>query len=102
MLQTAHKISIIVPIYNTEQYLRRCIDSILTQANANFELLLIDDGSTDDSGNICDEYAGRSSCIRVFHKENEGVTRARELGVNEADGEYVMFEIKFIFACTEK
>lgn len=91
MLQTPHKISIIVPIYNTEQYLRRCIDSILTQAYTNFELLLIDDGSTDDSGKICDEYAAKNSCIRVFHKENEGVTKARELGVNESEGEYIMF-----------
>ena len=61
------KISVIVPVYNTEQYLPRCIDSILIQTYTDFELLLIDDGSTDSSGAICDEYAAKDSRVRVFH-----------------------------------
>lgn len=75
------KISFIVPIYNSEQYLHRCIDSILSQTFADFELLLIDDGSKDNSGKICDEYAAKDSRVQVFHKENGGVSSARNLGV---------------------
>ncbi len=67
------KISIIVPVYNTEPYLPRCIDSILGQSFADFELLLVDDGSTDGSGTICDAYAAKDSRVRVFHKENGGL-----------------------------
>ena len=66
------KISIIVPVYNTAKYLERCIDSIVAQTYADWELLLIDDGSTDDSAIICDEYAAKDERIRVFHKENGG------------------------------
>ena len=66
------KISVIVPVYNVEQYLRRCIDSILSQTFSDFELLLIDDGSKDKSGDICDEYAAKDARIRVFHKDNGG------------------------------
>lgn len=85
------KISIIVPVYNVEQYLRRCIDSILNQSFTDFELLLIDDGSKDGSGDICDEYAIKDSRIKVFHKENGGVSSARNRGVDEATGEFIMF-----------
>lgn len=81
-------ISVIVPIYNVEKYIRRCIDSILSQTFTNFELLLIDDGSNDKSGEICDEYALHDNRIRVFHKENNGVGSARQLGVNEAKGDF--------------
>ena len=84
-------ISIIVPIYNAEQYLRRCIDSILAQSYTDFELLLIDDGSKDISGTICDAYAAKDSRVRVFHKENGGVSSARNLGLDNAQGEYVTF-----------
>ena len=63
-------ISVIVPVYNTEQYLHRCIDSVLAQTYTDFELLLIDDGSKDSSGAICDEYAAQDARVRVFHKEN--------------------------------
>lgn len=84
-------ISIIVPIYNAEQYLHRCIDSILAQSYTDFELLLIDDGSKDDSGAICDDYAAKDSRVRVFHKENGGVSSARNLGLDHAQGEYVTF-----------
>ena len=85
------KISIIVPVYKVEQYLPKCIDSILSQTYPNWELLLIDDGSPDNSGNICDEYAQQDKRIRVFHKENGGVSSARNLGLDYADGDYVMF-----------
>lgn len=85
------KISIIVPIYNSEKYLHRCIDSILAQTFTNFELLLINDGSTDKSGEICDEYAIKDSRVRVFHKENGGVSSARNLGLNNAVGEWISF-----------
>lgn len=83
--------SIIVPIYKVEQYLPKCIDSILNQSFTNFELLLIDDGSPDFSGKICDKYAQKDSRIRVFHKENEGVSSARNFGIDNAIGEYFWF-----------
>lgn len=85
------KISIIVPIYNVEKYLKRCIDSILAQNYTDFELLLIDDGSTDKSGNLCDEYKLKDARIRVFHKENGGVSTARNLGLQNASGEWITF-----------
>ena len=85
------KISIIVPVYNTESYLSRCIDSILSQSFTDFELLLVDDGSTDGSGKICDAYAEKDSRIRVFHKENGGVSSARNLGLDNAKGDWVYF-----------
>lgn len=85
------KVSIIVPVYNVEQYLPRCIDSILTQTFTDFELLLIDDGSHDKSGKICDEYAEKDSRIRVFHKENGGVSSARNIGLYNAQGEWIAF-----------
>ena len=85
------KISVIVPVYNVEQYLPRCIDSILAQTFTDFELLLIDDGSKDRSGEICDDYAKKDSRIRVFHKENGGVSSARNLGLDNAQGEWICF-----------
>ena len=85
------KISVIVPVYNTEKYLRRCVDSILAQTFTDFELLLIDDGSTDSSGAICDEYAQKDSRVRVFHKENGGVSSARNLGLDNATSEWITF-----------
>ena len=85
------KISIIVPVYNVEQYLPRCIDSILNQSFADFELLLIDDGSKDKSGAICDEYAAKDSRVRVYHKENGGVSSARNIGLENARGEWLSF-----------
>ena len=84
-------ISIIVPVYNVEKYLSRCIDSILSQSFTDFELLLIDDGSKDDSGRLCDEYAEKDARIRVFHKENGGVSSARNVGLDNANGEWVYF-----------
>lgn len=85
------KISVIVPVYNVEKWLHRCIDSILAQTFTDFELLLIDDGSTDASGAICDEYAQRDSRVRVFHKPNGGVSSARNLGLDNAQGEWIAF-----------
>lgn len=85
------KISIIIPVYNSEKYLKKCLDSILLQSFRNFELLLINDGSTDSSGRICDEYAKKSERIRVFHKANGGVSSARNIGLDKARGEWVMF-----------
>lgn len=84
-------LSIIVPVFNVEKYLSRCIDSILGQSFSDFELLLIDDGSMDASGSICDEYAAKDTRIQVFHKENGGVSSARNLGLDNAKGEWVYF-----------
>ncbi len=85
------KISIIVPVYNTDKYLHECIDSILMQTFQDFELLLINDGSIDNSGVICDEYAIKDSRIKVIHKENGGQSSARNLGLDIAKGEYIYF-----------
>ena len=90
-MNTTPKISVIVPVYNTEKYLHRCIDSILSQTFTDFELLLIDDGSKDSSGVICDEYAAKDSRVRVFHKENGGVSSARNLGLDNAKGDRITF-----------
>ena len=84
-------ISVIVPVYKAEMYLRRCIDSILAQTYKDFELLLIDDGSPDNCGAICDEYAAKDSRVHVFHKENGGVSSARNLGLDNARGEWIAF-----------
>ena len=84
------KISIIVPIYKIERYLHQCIDSILEQTFTDFELLLIDDGSQDRCPAICDEYAEKDERIRVFHKPNGGLTSARNCGLDNAKGEWIM------------
>lgn len=85
------KISVIVPVYNVERYLPCCIDSILAQTFTDFELLLIDDGSTDNSGKICDDYSTKDTRIRVFHKKNGGVSSARNVGLDNVQGEWVAF-----------
>lgn len=84
-------ISIIVPIYNVERYIEECIDSIVRQNVKEWELLLVDDGSTDSSGVICDEYSNRFDNIRVFHKKNGGVSSARNIGIAEAKGDWLVF-----------
>ncbi len=84
-------ISIIVPIYNAEKYLHRCIDSILEQTFSDFELLLIDDGSTDQSGVICNKYALKDKRVRVVHQENGGEMAARAAGVRISSGKYLYF-----------
>ncbi len=84
-------ISIIVPVYNVEKYIRRCVESLINQSYKNLEIILIDDGSPDNSGAICDEYAERDSRIKVIHKENGGVSSARNVGLDSASGEYIGF-----------
>ena len=84
-------ISVIVPVYNAEKRLVKCIDSILTQSYIHFELLLINDGSKDSSGTICDAYAQKDNRVKVFHKENGGASSARNIGIERATGEYIVF-----------
>lgn len=85
------KISVIVPIYNAESTINRCVDSILEQSYNEFELILVNDGSKDHSGDICDEYARKDSRIKVIHKANGGVSSARNAGLYAASGEYITF-----------
>ena len=95
------KLSFIVPVYNVEKYLRKCVDSLLAQDYDNYEIILVDDGSTDGSGEICDEYASPNSLtpslinslpqIRVIHQKNAGLSAARNTGIAASKGEYVMF-----------
>lgn len=91
MNKSTTKISVIVPVYNIEKYLHKCIDSILSQSFMDFELLLIDDGSIDNSGKICDEYHFKDVRIKVFHKENSGVSSARNIGLENAKGVFICF-----------
>ena len=85
------KVSIIVPVYNVEKYLPKCIESILNQTYTNLEVILIDDGSTDSSGKICDEYARRDGRIKVIHKENGGNSSARNAGLDCCTGDFLAF-----------
>lgn len=87
------KVSVIVPIYNVSTFLDDCIKSILASSYSDFELLLIDDGSTDSSGKICDEFAVLDSRITVFHTCNRGVCAARNLGLDNASGDYIMLVV---------
>lgn len=84
-------ISIIVPVYNTQMYVNRCIDSIIGQSYKNIEIILIDDGSTDQSGSICDDYAKKHNNIRVYHQNNQGQAFARNYGLDRCKGEYIGF-----------
>ena len=83
-------VSIVVPVYNCERYLHACIRSILEQSYSNIEVILVDDGATDNSGAICDEYVSDSR-VKVFHQENAGVSKTRNFGIGQATGEYIMF-----------
>ena len=85
------EISVIVPVYQVEKYIRQCVDSILAQTFTDFELILVDDGSKDNSGKICDEYAEKDQRVRVIHKENGGLSDARNHGLDNAVGKYFMF-----------
>lgn len=85
------RVSIIIPVYNSEAYLAHCLDSILAQSYHNFEILLVDDGSSDSSSGICDEYARKDRRIRVFHTKNCGVSHARNIGLEYACGDYICF-----------
>lgn len=85
------EISIIVPVYNVENYLKKCVESILSQTFTDFELLLVDDGSTDSSGEMCDELKRLDERIKVIHKENGGLSSARNAGIDVAKGKYLTF-----------
>lgn len=85
------KISVVVPVYNVEKYLEKCVESIKTQVYDNLEILLVDDGSTDSSGELCDKYAKDDSRIKVIHKENGGLSDARNAGIEAATGKYICF-----------
>ncbi len=85
------KVSIIVPVYNVEKYLPTCIESILNQSYKNFELILVDDGSPDKSGDICDDFAKKDNRIKVIHQKNSGVSKARNTGIDNATGEWILF-----------
>ena len=80
------KVSIIVPVYKVEKYLRKCIDSIINQTLKDIEIILVDDGSPDNCGKICDEYAAKDTRIKVIHKENGGLSSARNAGMEVAEG----------------
>ena len=84
-------LSVIVPVYNVEKYLKRCLESILVQSWNDYEIILVDDGSTDSSAQICDLYAEKYEMIRVIHKENKGLSDTRNRGIEKASGEYVYF-----------
>ena len=84
-------VSVIVPVFNVEKYIGRCLDSILAQTYDNFEVIVVDDGSTDSSGDICDKYKGIDSRMRVFHKTNSGLSGARNYGIDRARGRYITF-----------
>lgn len=84
-------ISVIIPVYNVEKYLHKCVDSVLAQTYQNLEIILVDDGSTDSSGKICDEYAQKENRINVIHKKNGGLSSARNAGIDIAKGEFLAF-----------
>ncbi|WP_418586096.1 glycosyltransferase family 2 protein [Intestinibacter sp.] len=85
------EVSIIVPVYNNEKYLRQCLDSITNQTFKDIEIILVDDGSTDNSASICEEYAKEDSRIIVVHSQNKGVSHARNIGINQSKGKYIIF-----------
>ena len=85
------KLSIIIPVYNVKSFLPEAVESVLAQSFRDFELILVDDGATDGSGEICDRYAGEDSRIKVIHQKNAGVSAARNAGVSAAQGEYIGF-----------
>ena len=90
-MSNSYKISVIVPIYKVEAYLKKCLDSIITQSYHNIEIILVDDGSPDNCGTICDEYAYKDNRIIVIHKKNGGLSSARNAGLDNCSGDYIMF-----------
>ena len=84
-------LTVVIPVYNVERYLKRCIESVLAQEWKDYEILLVDDGSTDHSPQICDDYVKDYDFISVIHKENGGLSEARNTGISHAKGEYVYF-----------
>ena len=85
------KISVIIPVYKVEKYLKRCVESVVNQTYKNIEIILVNDGSPDKCGEICDKYARIDSRIKVIHKENGGLSSARNAGLDIASGDYIMF-----------
>lgn len=85
------EVSIIVPVYNNEKYLKQCLDSIINQTFKDIEIILVDDGSTDKSASICDEYAKKDNRILIIHSENNGVSNARNIGIDKSQGKFIMF-----------
>ena len=85
------QISVVIPVYNSEFYLRNCLNSILQQKNQDFEVIMVNDGSKDKSGEICDEYSKKDKRFKVIHKTNEGVSIARNIALNQAKGEWISF-----------
>lgn len=83
------KISVVVPVYNVEKYLSECLESIIAQSYKNLEIILVNDGSSDNSGNICDKYSEKDTRIRVIHKKNCGLSDARNTGIEYATGDYI-------------
>lgn len=90
-MQIQPKISIIVPVYKVEPYLGTCLESVLSQTYQNLEIILVDDGSPDQCGTICDQYALKDNRIRVIHQENQGLSGARNTGIDLVTGEYITF-----------
>ena len=83
-------VSIIIAVYNTESYLHKCIDSVINQTYKNLEIILVDDGSTDNSSTICDEYARKDTRIKCFHQENQGLALSRKLGITQSHGDFIL------------
>ena len=84
------KATVVVPVYNVEKYLEKCVDSILAQTEPDFELLLVDDGSTDGSGRLCDKLAEKDGRVRVIHQKNQGLGGARNTGIQQAQGDWLL------------
>lgn len=89
-MESSLKVSIVVPVYNVDKYLKECINSLIIQTYKNIEIILVDDGSTDKSGSICDEFAYKDKRIKTIHKRNGGLSSSREAGINAATGDYIM------------
>src|SRR5699024_3815218 len=87
----SEKVTVIVPVYNVEDYLEKCIDSLLNQTYKNLEIILVNDGSTDDSANICDRYSHQDERVKVFHRNNGGLSDARNAGLKNVTGDYITF-----------
>ena len=84
-------VSVIIPVFNSKRFLRRCLESVIAQDYEDFETILVDDGSTDDSGTICEEYSEKYANVVVYHKKNGGASLARKYGLEKANGKYVCF-----------
>ena len=89
--ETRNKISIIIPVYNVSDFIDECIQSLLKQTYKNYEIILVDDGSTDDSGFKCDGYAQKYANIKIIHQINSGVSYARNVGISKSTGDYIVF-----------